>query len=1034
MSGINWYRGLSGSRTRRRALALLAVLALLVALLPAGSASATASSVDVTAGDEQAGAVTDYDVSFSVDEAVYAGDEIKVIFDSDFNLDNVDPSAIEVTVSDTVYSFYAEKAGPIITLTYTGADEIPANSDYTVTIPDVGNPTATGTYSVSVRAPAADSPVSGTVEIVAGPPAALSITGLSDEDPDTPGIQVTAGNVQNLTVKLLDEYGNEGASAPDEGITVTLTDNDPEPNFDGEEEGTVEIAAGSSEGNISWTPITAATVTISAEAEGLTPDSETLTVLAAAPSELVLTGPTDLNVGERGTYTVSLRDDYGNAAVAGDGGVPVSLASDPAGNFYAPPDATEPTGEVTIPPGQTSADFAFAGNEAALTTVRVSADSLTDEMQVAVGVTVLSSLGIEAPETAEVGIAVPVTISLIDQHGNPFVAPEGGVDVELETDNESSTFFNAPANGEVINTATVPAGQSSVTVYYVPDTNAVGAHTLSFVTNKILSNGDLVEDDGVQAETVINVGTGAELELVVSGLNFTAGQRGEITITVLDSHDNEVPAGPNGRVVYLETESPTGKFFTDAESDEPIDQVTIPAGEASVSVYYVDTESWTKKAMADGKLSATGLSAAGYSYTVAFRSEGVIGFQGAAIVDPAEAAEITLDVAQQDVDAVSDEDWTQIGSQIGAQDLIGIAKMRVGVVDQYGNPVPQSTLLRISVKDDSPSAFLSYDYAELDNDAWAVEEDAWLVVIEPGTYTVSASAGGFADVQTQVTFEEPALVIDAPATALPDTRVPVTVRLTNLWASGRDLTVDLGTGTENSAFYATDQTAEPTTTATIEAYTGSVTVYLESDDPLGTEVGLTAAIADLNLTAQATVTLGRGPDGIATLSRGWNIVSTPWVLADGKNTLDQIIAIPEGFTWNDFVEQAWGYKDGEWYPVVPTTLLRPLEAVFVKLKGQTEATFWAQRGLGTPPVRDLAADWNLVGNPAAEDKPANEALSSITGSYAVVISPKGFNQADWVYTPQTPEPGSYVMNQFRGYWVYMTKADRLAGQATPPLQ
>jgi len=1031
VSGMNWYRGLSGSRTRRRALALLAVLAMLVALLPAGSATATVSSVvDVTAGDNQAGAVTDYDVSFSVDQAVYAGDEIKVVFDSDFNLEGVNPSAIEVTVSGTVYSFYAEKAGPIITLTYTGTDEIPANAEYVVTIPDVGNPTATGTYSVSVRAPAADPPVSGTVEIVAGPPASLSITGVPDE--------VYAGNTQTLTVRLLDQYGNEGASAPGGGITITLTDNDPEPNFDGEEEGTVEIAAGSSEGEIVWTPITAMEVTISAsaEAEGLTPDSETLTVLPAEPFELVLTGPTDLDVGERGTYTVSLLDEYGNEAVAGEGGVTVSLTSVPAGNFYAPPDAEEPTDEVTIPAGQTSADFAFAGIEAALTTVSVSADGLIgDEMQVAVGVTVLSNLVIEAPETAEVGIAVPVTISLIDQHGNPFVAPEDGVEVDLGTDNESSTFFNAPANGEVINTATVPAGQSSVTVYYVPDINAVGAHTLGFVTNKILSNGDLVDANGVQAETVINVGTGAELWLDVVMPDFTAGQRGEVTITVKDGHGNDVPAGPNGRVVYLETASPTGKFYAAAEGGDPITQVTIPAEQASVKVYYVDTVSWTKRALKEaGELSAEGLDPADYSYTVAFRSEGVMGFQGAAIVEPAEAAAITLDVAQQDVYAPDDFVWTQIGSKIGAQDLIGIAYMGVGVVDQYGNPVPQSTLLRISVKDDSPSAFLMWDYAELENDEWAEEYDAWLVVTAPGTYTVTASAGGFADVQKQVTFEEPALLIDAPATALPDTRVPVTVRLTNLWASGRDLTVDLGTSTENSAFYATDQTAEPITQAIIPAYSDEVTLYLESDDPLGTEVELTAEIADLSLTASATVFLGRGPDGSTTLLRGWNIVSTPWELADGKNTLDQIIAIPEGFTWNDFVEQAWGYKDGEWYPVVPTTLLRPLEAVFVKLKGQTEATFWAQRGLGTPPVRDLAADWNLVGNPADADRAADEALSSITGSYAVVISPKGFNQPDWVYTPHTPDAHLYVMKQFRGYWVYMTEADRLAGQATPPLQ
>ncbi len=635
-----------------------------------------------------------------------------------------------------------------------------------------------------------------------------------------------------------------------------------------------------------------------------------------------------------------------------------------------------------------------------------------------------------APANGEVGIASEITISLKDQFGNAFAAPSD-LTVTLDTDN-NGTFYDKPSNGTEITGGSViiPKGQSGVKVYYVPGTNAVGEHKLTFEVDQVLSDGTSTGDK-VTAEAKINVGTGAELSLVVSGFTFTAGQRGEVTITVKDGHGNDVPAGPNGRVVYLETESPTGKFYAAAEGGDPITQVTIPAGQASVKVYYVDTESWTKKALEDGKLSTSEVVyESDYSYTVAFRSEGVIGFSGQAIVDPAETKAITLDLARQDVNAVSDDEWVQIGSKIGATDLIGIAKMRVGVVDQYGNPVPQNGLLRISVKDDSSSAFLDWDYAELEGGAWAVENDAWLIVTAPGAYNVTASAGGLSGATKQVTFEQPSLEITAPSAALPDTRIPVTIGLTNLWASGRDLTVSLSTGTENSAFYADEQTAEPIDQVTIPAYSAETTVYLESDDPLGTAVELTAAIADLNLTAQATVTLGRGPDGIATLSRGWNIVSTPWVLADGKNTIDKILANP------DYVEVAYGYTNGQWYLVTaaePATMeLRPLEALYVKLKGATDATFWAKQGIGTPPVRDLADGWNLVGNPADESKAINEALSSITGSYAVVISPAGCNQSDWVYTPQT-SPGP-ELDQYRGCWVYMTKPDRLAGQVMPPLQ
>jgi hypothetical protein len=423
----------------------------------------------------------------------------------------------------------------------------------------------------------------------------------------------------------------------------------------------------------------------------------------------------------------------------------------------------------------------------------------------------------------------------------------------------------------------------------------------------------------------------------------------------------------------------------------------------------------------------------------------VRGFSGKAIVNPAEAATIILDVAQQAVDAVPDEILTQVGSQIGATDLIGFASMRVVIVDGCGNPVPQNTDLRISLKDDSPSAFLVPDFAAfwVGSGAWATE-DPWLIVTAPGTYTVTASAGGLTGAEKQVVFEEPTLEIITPSPIVqPDSREWVAIRLTNFWAAGSDLMVDLATSTENSAFYATDQTAEPITTVTIPAYNDSVTVWFESDDPLGTEVEFTATIADLDLTASATVTLSRVLDGFTPLFRGWNIISTPWVLEDDRCTLDKILLNPE------YVEQAWGYKDGQWYQVTtadPESMkLRPLEALYVKVRGKTWAEFLAKAGLSTPPVRDLPAGWNLVGNPKGEQTdagwldpydlgPVDEAFASISGSYAVVISPAGCNQPDWVYTPQTPNLESYQVQSFRGYWVYMRQADTLAGLAMPPVQ
>jgi hypothetical protein len=847
-----------------------------------------------------------------------------------------------------------------------------------------------------------------------------------------PNAQVVAGTIYGISAALADQYGNLGATTSVD-VTVYLSDTDAQTNFGtgaAKETAEVTISAGSSASpSVDWTPKTAGTTTINAvDAAGqMQPGSVAVQVLPAAPSRIDdLTGPTYLDLNQQGTYTFNLYDQFDNLAPGN--GLQVTLNATTASGQT--PNVT--FGQVTFDPSAPyRGSFTFQSvGPADVYTITASATGLTsDSITVAVGVYVLDSLSVTAPQTGEVGIASEITIALKDQFGDNFAAPQNGVPVTLATDN-AGTFYDAPANGNPVASITVPQGQSSVKVYYVPDTNAVGAHNLTFTAQRVTSTGTPL-GEFVTAQAAINVGTGAELYLGVTGLDFTAGQRGEVTITVRDANGNPVPAGQGGRVVYLETNSPSGKFYAAAEGGEPITEVTIPAGSVSAAVYYADTESWTKKALEAGMLSAAGLNPADYSYTVAFRSEGVRGFSGKAIVNPATASAITLDVAQQDVDAVSDEVWTQVGSQIGATDLIGIAGMRVGVVDQYGNPVPQEPLLRISVKDDSASAFLCWDYAELENGEWAEEGDAWLVVTAPGTYTVTASAGGFADVSEQVVFEEPALVIEAPAAAPPDTRVPVTVRLTNLWAAGSDLTVNLATSTENSAFYADDQAAEPITTATIPAYNDSVTVWFESDDTVGTTVYLTADIADLDLTATATVFLGRSPDLVTPLFRGWNIISTPWALAEDTDTLDEILENLE------YVEQAWGYKDGQWYQVTmadPESMkLRPLEALYVKVKGQTSVVSWAQSGLRPPPTRDLPAGWNLVGNPKADSIPADAALASIDGSYAVVVSPAGCNQDAWVYTPPMGSEGP-EMAPFRGYWVYMRQADTLAGLAMPPVQ
>ncbi|MEW6770657.1 MAG: fibronectin type III domain-containing protein [Bacillota bacterium] len=160
-----------------------------------------------------------------------------------------------------------------------------------------------------------------------------------------------------------------------------------------------------------------------------------------------------------------------------------------------------------------------------------------------------------------------------------------------------------------------------------------------------------------------------------------------------------------------------------------------------------------------------------------------------------------------------------------------------------------------------------------------------------------------------------------------------------------------------------------------------------------------------------------GPDG-------WRTFSVPVRLAGSQALLGDVISL-------DAVEIAWKFEAAgqRWVQVTEeNNTIQPLEAVYVKLSGPALAVITPSSVATSPPVKELAAGWNLVGFTQADL--VSDALYSVCGKWNAAVSP-AVNPAAWAVTPaSTPAPN---VLPHQGYWVYMDVPDTLAGFSTTPV-
>ncbi|GAW91175.1 fibronectin type III domain-containing protein [Calderihabitans maritimus] len=157
---------------------------------------------------------------------------------------------------------------------------------------------------------------------------------------------------------------------------------------------------------------------------------------------------------------------------------------------------------------------------------------------------------------------------------------------------------------------------------------------------------------------------------------------------------------------------------------------------------------------------------------------------------------------------------------------------------------------------------------------------------------------------------------------------------------------------------------------------------------------------------------------------GWATFSVPVQLAGNQALLGDVIN-PED------VEIAYKFDaaNQQWVQVTTdNNTLEPLEAVYIKLKKGTLAGIKPTTAPTNPPVKDLAAGWNLIG--FTDNRPLSQALSSVDRLWSVAVSP-AVNPDSWATTWNGY--ADYLVDTHYGYWVYMDEEGKLAGLSTTPV-
>ncbi len=450
---------------------------------------------------------------------------------------------------------------------------------------------------------------------------------------NNPG-DMTAGNRLGYVVTRKDAYGNLVTS----GAQTVYLYSDSTGNkafYDvasgGSPTASITIADGTSTASFWYYDDKVGSVTVTASdstpnadgTTGIDDATDAVAVSAAFTSLFLLDNPGDMTAGTRLGYTVTRKDEFGNAVTTGS--QTVYLYSDSTGNkaFYAASSGGSPITSVSIGAGTSTKTFWYYDNKVGFVTVTASdstpspdgttgIDDATDDVTVNAAATSIFTLNNPGNMTA--GTRLGYSVSREDAFGN--LVTSGSQTVYLYSDSTNSpAFYTASSGGSPVTSISISAGTSTGEFWYYDE--KADSVTVTASDSTPTPNGATGIDDATDAVTISAAAT-SQFTLNNPG-DMTAGTRLEYVVTREDIFGNIVTSGV--QTVYLSSDSTGNKaFYNVASGGSPVAFITIGDSTSTSHFWYYDDKagSATVTSGADGIDNATDAVAVSAAATAQF--------------------------------------------------------------------------------------------------------------------------------------------------------------------------------------------------------------------------------------------------------------------------------------------------------------------------------------------------------------------------------------------------------------------------------